>query len=310
MADLKLTIASKTLLADGIVQLDLASSGVELPTWDAGAHIDLQCGSFVRSYSLCGDPADRTLYRIAVLREMEGRGGSAFVHDKLEVGDVVGVSLPRNHFELAEADRYLFVAGGIGITPIVPMIAAAEDRSIPWALHYGGRSRSSMAFVDDLQRYAESVSVYPEDELGRLPLAEILGDASAAAKILCCGPPALLDAVAAASAHWPAESLHVERFVPKDVCNVSNRSFDVHLALRGTSHHVPTGSSILEVLDDAGIPVAASCRVGTCGTCEATVVDGIPDHRDSVLTAEDQAEGRYMMLCVSRALTADITLDL
>ncbi|GGG16563.1 putative oxidoreductase [Rhodococcoides trifolii] len=308
--DLYVTVTNKQYMADGVVLLELSGAGADLPTWDAGAHIDLFIGPFVRSYSLCGSTGGHGGYQVAVLNEPSGRGGSAYVHDRLQVGHQVGISLPRNHFELVDADRYVFVSGGIGITPIVPMIAAANDRGATWELHYGGRSRASMAFVDQLADHESRVTLYPEDQVGRIPLSELLTDVRPATKIFACGPPPLLDAVAAATAHWPAQSLHVERFVPKEFGTVANREFEVHLERRGTTHRIPAHRSILDVLDDAGVAVPTSCRVGTCGTCEVTVLAGVPDHRDSVLTTEEQADGKYVMLCVSRAVTATLTLDL
>ncbi|OZC87674.1 oxidoreductase [Rhodococcus sp. 05-340-1] len=309
-ADLTLTVTGKTALTEDVVQLELSSTERKLPTWDAGAHIDLQCGSHLRTYSLCGDPDDHKHYRIAVLREPSGRGGSAHVHDVLAIGDTVDVSLPRNHFRLADAQEYVFIAGGIGITPIIPMIAAARSRGIPWSLYYGGRSRAAMAYVDELSALGEMVELFPQDECGPLPLSAILGAVVHDAKIFCCGPPALLDAATKASSHWPTNSLHIERFIPKDIEEATDYPFDVHLARRGTTHHVPADRSILDVLNDAGVNVPTSCGVGTCGTCELAVVAGTPEHRDSVLTLDEQAEGQYMMPCVSRSATTTLTLDL
>lgn len=305
-----LTLAAKTPLADGVVALDLVSNSTELPPWEPGAHIDFRAGTFVRPYSLCGDPSDRTRYRVAVLYEQQGRGGSSFVHEQLRVGDIVQVSSPRNHFRLAAADHYIFIAGGIGITPIIPMIANVDAQQATWELHYGGRSRSTMAFRDELAAHADQVHIRPHNEQGLLPLSEILADVRPNTKIFCCGPPALLDAVTAGTAHWNPNTLHVERFIPKDPVAEANHSFDVHLTRRGTTHRIPANRSILDVLDDAGVPVATSCRVGTCGTCEAVVTAGIPDHRDSVLTPDEQAEGKYIMLCVSRSMTPVLGIDL
>lgn len=309
-ADLLLTVTNKAVLADNVVQLDIAAdNGTHLPSWQPGAHVDLHFGQFTRSYSLCGDTTDRTRYRVAVLREHNGRGGSVYLHDHLSVGDRVGVSLPRNHFGLVAADHYIFLAGGIGVTPIVPMLASATAQGASWELHYGGRTRAAMAFLDELAP-AGAVHIYPEDEVGLMPLVDVLTDVRPNTKIYCCGPPPLLDAAAGASAHWPHASLHTERFVPADLYGADNRAFKVILAQHGTTHQVPADRSILEVLEDAGIDVPTSCRVGTCGTCEAGVIDGVPEHRDSILTTDEQAEGRYVMLCVSRAATPTLTLDL
>ena len=309
--DLALTVASKIPLSADVVGITLTGNGSEpLPRWEAGAHIDVQCGEIRRQYSLCGNADDRQRYQIAVLREPDSRGGSAYLHDMLEPSDVLCVSRPRNAFALAPASRYVFVAGGIGITPILPMLAEAERRGADWTLHYGGRTRASMAFVADLPRHGDRVKIYPQDEVGRIPLAEILREPGPDSKIYCCGPAPLLDAVASASEHWPDGSLHVERFSPVELDAETEHGFDVRLASSGGTYHVPCDRTILAVLAEAGVDVASSCEVGTCGTCEAAVLEGVPDHRDSALTPRERNEGRYMMLCVSRCHSDTLVLDL
>ncbi|HEX6493237.1 MAG TPA: ferredoxin reductase, partial [Candidatus Dormibacteraeota bacterium] len=203
--------------ADDVVSLILrAADGGELPEWTPGAHIDLVLDdSLVRQYSLCGSPRDRDRWRIAVLREPDGRGGSVQVHDTLHEGARVRVRGPRNHFGLSPARRYLFIAGGIGITPILPMIEQAERAGADWNLLYGGRRRDSMAFVDELAVHGDRVELVPEDERGRLDLDSALGTPREDTLVYCCGPEALLAAVEGRCSNWPSHSLHVERFAAK-----------------------------------------------------------------------------------------------
>ena len=303
-----LVVDARTDVASGVVQLDLVDpAGAALPEWAPGAHIDLHLpGGHLRQYSLCGDPADRSRWQVAVLREPEGRGGSACVHDKVAVGDELAVAGPRNHFPLVDAPAYLFVAGGIGITPIRPMIAEIERRGRPWRLVYGGRTRPSMAYVDELSAGGRPVTVCPQDEVGLLDLDAVLPAAGADAAVYCCGPEGLLRAV---EERVPAGRLHVERFAPKPVSGV-DAPFEVTLAGSGRTLPVPAGCSILTALEQAGVTVLSSCREGTCGTCETGMLEGVPDHRDSVLTPGEQAAGDVMMICVSRASSPRLVLDL
>lgn len=286
--------------------------GHALPHWTPGAHIDLLLeDGLVRQYSLCGDPADRHRWRIGVLREPAGRGGSAYVHDKLHEGATVRVRGPRNNFQLAPSARYLFIAGGIGITPILPMVAAAEAAGAQWQLVYGGRQRSSMAFLTELAAYGERISVRPQDETGPLDLESLLGVPGEDTLVYCCGPEPLLAAVEARCASWPRSALRVERFSAKPLTEpVLDQAFEVVLRDSDLTLTVPPDRSILDVVEEAGIGVLSSCAEGTCGTCETPVLEGIPDHRDSVLTEDEREVNDCMMICVSRACTARLTLDL
>ncbi len=302
----ELLVEHKEDVADGVVRLTLRAPGGEpLPPWEPGAHIDLVLPGSVRQYSLCGDPANRSAYVVAVLREPDGRGGSAYVHDKLLVGDRVQADGPRNHFALVDAERYLFIAGGIGITPILPMLDRVARAGREWQLVYGGRTRSSMAFADELSRHGERVLSRPQDEHGLLDLPALLAAAHPGTAVYCCGPEPLLAAVEALE---PAD-LHVERFTPQ-ADNGTRTAFEVELAGSGRVLPVPADRSILEVVEEAGVTVLSSCREGTCGTCETGVLGGEPDHRDSVLTADERLENEVMMLCVSRARTPRLVLDL
>ncbi|MFB9316592.1 PDR/VanB family oxidoreductase [Cryptosporangium minutisporangium] len=307
-----LRVVAKTPLADGVCGLTLAApDGGRLPDWTPGAHLDLLLpGNVNRQYSLCGNRWDPTTYQVAVLREPDGRGGSAYVHDRLRDGDVVGVGGPRNNFPLVPADRYLFVAGGIGITPILPMIAHAELLGTSWTLLYGGRTRASMAFLDRLAAYGDRVLIRPQDEFGLLDLRSALSGAEPGTKVYCCGPGPLLDAIEIICAGLPPGSLRTERFVPKPQGPpVRSTPFDVELARSGVTVPVPPGVSVLTAMAEAGVPVLSSCRQGTCGTCETPVLDGVPDHRDSLLSEAERAAGRSMFVCVSRSCTDRLVLD-
>jgi ferredoxin-NADP reductase len=312
--DLRLRVDQRRVGADGVVVLDLRDpAGAELPEWSPGAHVDLELpGGLTRQYSLCGDPADRTTWRIGVLREPEGRGGSELVHDKLHEGELIDVRGPRNHFELISSPRYLFVAGGIGITPILAMITAAERAGADWELHYGGRSRRSMAFLESLEEVTgNKVTLHPQDEVGLIDLERILGTPRPDTLVYCCGPEPLLNAVEQRCAAWPTGALHVERFAPKDVgAPVLTGSFEVELATTGLTLTVPPERSILDVVEEAGVSVLSSCQEGTCGTCETPVLAGQVDHRDSLLTPEEQAANDTMFICVSRAACPRLVLDL
>jgi ferredoxin-NADP reductase len=312
-ATIEVVVAGRRDAADGVVELTLAAArGGPLPAWSPGAHIDLRLADgLVRQYSLCGDPADAGRWRVAVLRERAGRGGSVYVHEQLGCGAALAVSAPRNNFELLPADRYLFVAGGIGITPLLPMIARAEAAGTAWTLLYGGRTRVSMAYLDELAQYGEKVLPRPQDEWGLLDLVGHLGAAEPGALVYACGPEPMLDAVAKAAAHWPPESVRCERFTPVDAGEpVRAAGFEVVLARSGLTVSVPPGCSILEAVEKAGVDVLSSCREGTCGTCETDVLDGAPEHRDSLLTKEERASGESMFICVSRSLGPRLTLDL
>ncbi|ANS69330.1 reductase-subunit oxygenase [Streptomyces lincolnensis] len=305
----ELVVDRRESAADGVLALTLRHPlGEELPAWEPGAHIDVVLGpGLERQYSLCGDPADRTAWRIAVLREPAGRGGSAHVHQELGQGDKVGVRGPRNHFALEPAPRYRFVAGGIGITPILPMLAQAESRGAEWSLLYGGRSRNSMAFTEELSRYGDRVTVAPQDETGLLDLASVLDDVPEGTLVYCCGPGPLLDAV---EERCPAGLLHVERFAPKEQETGENTGFEVELAQSGRTVTVAPDVSVLDAVRAAGVEVLFSCTEGTCGTCETDVLEGAPDHRDSVLTDEEREAGETMMICVSRCRGKRLVLDL
>ncbi|MEV5383597.1 PDR/VanB family oxidoreductase [Streptomyces sp. NPDC052721] len=305
----ELVVDRRVPAAEGVLALVLRHPlGEELPAWEPGAHVDVLLGQDLeRQYSLCGDPADRHLWRIAVLREADGRGGSAYVHEQVREGDKVRVRGPRNHFPLQPSPRYRFIAGGIGITPVLPMLAAAEAAGAEWTLLYGGRTRRSMAFIAELERYGDRVTVAPQDESGLLDLASVLDDVPDGTLVYCCGPGPLLDAV---EGRCPAGTLRVERFRPKGQPAADDGAFEVVLERSGRTLTVPPRVSILDTVRAAGVEVLYSCTEGTCGTCETDVLEGTPEHRDSVLTDEERESGETMMICVSRCRGGRLVLDL
>nr|WP_170307085.1 PDR/VanB family oxidoreductase [Azospirillum lipoferum] len=286
--------------------------GGMLPPAEPGAHIDLHLpDGAVRSYSLCGDPADRHAYHIAVLKVPGGRG-SGFVHGDLEPGSDLTISPPRNNFRFDDAPRSLFIAGGIGITPLLPMIRRAAERGADWVLHYCVRSASAAPFLDDLRALPHGrVELHAADEGRRLAVDALLASTPADVPIYCCGPQRLMEAVAAAAD--PAQDVRFEWFAPRTEPArepASDDSFEVVCARSGVTVTVPAGTSILDALYAAGVEADSSCEQGICGTCETTVLEGEPEHRDSVLSDTERAAGKTMMLCVSRARSARLVLDI
>lgn len=313
--DIELLVRTMTWEADGVLSLDLCDpAGSPLPPWRPGAHVEVTLGKrFRRQFSLCGDANDRNTYRLGILREPESRGGTRFVHDRLRPGDLLGVSAPRNNFEFLPASRYLFLAGGIGITPLLPMIREAAAAGADWRLLYGGRRRASMAFVDELANYGERVTIMPEDEYGLLDLDAWLAEPRADTTIYGCGPEALLSAVeaACAAADWPTDALHVERFHarPQEEREGAESAIEVECKRSGVTVTIGSDETILHALEAAGVPVDSSCQEGICGTCETRVVEGVPDHRDSLLSPSEREASETMMICCSRARSPVLVLD-
>jgi ferredoxin-NADP reductase len=237
------------------------------------------------------------------------------VHDKLHEGATVRVRGPRNHFPLVGSPRYLFVAGGIGITPMMPMIAAAEAAGADWRLLYGGRTRSSMAFVDELERHGDRVTVCTRDGRAnfRASLGSVLSEPAENNLVYCCGPEGLLSSVEDACKTWPDGSLHIERFSAKELEPPSPealQTFEIECQRSGLTLTVPPEKSVYQVCEDAGVDVLGSCMEGVCGTCECDVLEGEPDHRDSVLNDAEKARNDVMMICVSRSRSERLVLDL
>jgi ferredoxin-NADP reductase len=309
-----LVVKEARTVADGVVELTLADpNGAELPAWTPGAHVDLVLTEdLIRQYSLCSSPSKLDVWRVGVLRAPDSRGGSERVHEVLATGTVVRVRGPRNHFPLVASPRYIFIAGGIGITPMLPMIAEADAAGADWRLFYGGRERASMAFLDELANYNERVRIVPQDEQGMLDLEAVLGAPQPDTLIYCCGPEGLLAAAEKFCEKWPPGSLHLERFSakPQEPAAEADSAFDLVLQRAGLTLQVPPDKSVLTVIREAGVSVLASCLEGVCGTCETEVIEGDVDHRDSILNEEERASNEYMMVCVSRCRSSRLVLDL
>jgi ferredoxin-NADP reductase len=313
--DVEVRVNEIARISAGVAQITLGAVGpAPLPDWTPGAHIDVTFSNGVtRQYSLCGDPGRDREYQIAVLREPDSRGGSSYAHEQLQVGDNLLVSLPRNHFELRRAESYRFVAGGIGITPLFPMIRSVAAAGRDWQLLYGGRTRDSMAFLDQLAAYGPRVIVRPQDEFGLLDLQSFLGSPQEGTLVYCCGPEPLLAAAESVCTTWPPGALRVERFSPREDQPPDpsvQRTFDVVCQRSGVTVTVRPGVSILEAVRAAGVQAASTCQEGTCGTCETAVIEGIPEHHDEVLDDEEKAENTSMMICVGRSLSPTLVIDL
>ncbi|MEU6222840.1 PDR/VanB family oxidoreductase [Streptomyces sp. NPDC047042] len=328
----QVTITRRREVAEGVVELTLAAAHpADRPTvhpadrflgdWEPGAHIDLVLPSgTVRQYSLCGHPERPLEYTVAVLREPEGRGGSAEVHDRLTEGTTVGVRGPRNHFRLAPADRYLFLAGGIGVTPILAMVREAAATGTPWTLLYGGRTRTSMAYTDELVELAAlshgDVVLVAQDEQGHPDFAAAFTGAPEGTAVYACGPEPMLQAAETLSELLlPPGALHLERFGAKpqdadDAESATDTEFEVELARSGRTLTVPADRRLIDVVREVVPQVPFSCEEGYCGSCETGVLDGTPDHRDQVLTPEERDSNETMMICVGRCLSRKLTLDL
>ncbi|MDP9027682.1 MAG: 2Fe-2S iron-sulfur cluster-binding protein [Actinomycetota bacterium] len=302
-----LVVIGAAELASGVRGLRFAAPDrSDLPSWYPGAHLTIELpGGDTRQYSLCGDPAERRFYEVAVLREPRSRGGSQWIHEQLRPGMAVRVWEPRNHFPLVPAAEYLFVAGGIGITPLRAMIESLPAKR-EWKLIYLGRSRSTMAYLDELQeQHPGRVFVYARDEHPtRLDVVDLVSRIGG--EVYCCGPESLIADVESAT---PANRFHAEHFEPVTLPPMIAQPLRLSLTRSGLDLAVPENRSILEVLEENMVPILASCRRGVCGTCELRVTGGTPHHRDSVLGDEEKTELGIMFPCVSRAVGDHLTLD-
>jgi len=286
--------------------------GKPLPPYQPGAHIDLHLpNGLIRQYSLIEPEPDPATYMITVKRDPASRGGSRCVHDDLRVGKVLTISAPRNNFPLVEnANQVIFIAGGIGITPIWCMVQRLNKLGRAWKLHYACRSRADMAFLQQLEAMGSSQFHFDDEHGGQvLDLASIVAEAAKDAHLYCCGPTPMLKAFEAATASWPRAHIHVEYFTPKQEADKKG-GFVVELARSGQEFVIPEGMSILQVLLDAGVDVDYSCELGICGACEQRVLSGIPEHRDAILTEEEQASNTKVMICCAGCKSERLVLDL
>lgn len=313
-----LRVRRRAEIAVNALLLELESApGEALPEWPPGAHLDIHPPSgLTRQYSLCGAREDRSTYVVVVLREPHGRGGSEEIYRELGVGTEFISSTPRDHFRLVDASEYVLIAGGIGITPIKAMVDELRARGARWHLHYGGRSREHMAFVDELVDHGgDNVGIVPQDVDGLLDVPAIIGNLSPEAAIYCCGPAPLLDAVLTACAEAGAsERLHFERFVPPTdgagFVTDGDTAFEVELRSSGVTLQVAADKTLLEVVQSVRPDIPFSCTEGYCGSCESVVLDGEPDHRGSLMTPEEHDEEGTMLICVGRSKSQRLVLDL
>ena len=316
---LQVRVKSVIWEADGILSFELCPMPPrkELPAFTAGAHVDVHLPNGVlRSYSLLNSQDERQRYVIGVNKDAQSRSGSRYMHETLRAGDTLTIGCPRNNFPLDEsAPLSVFIAGGIGITPLRSMIRRMQSLGKPWRLHYAARTRQSAAFVDALQALRDEPNAevhfsFDREPGGRmLDIPGIVAGLPADAHVYCCGPLPMLDAFEAAAKALPPGQVHVEYFAARESA-ATEGGFTVELARTGRSVFVEAGHTILDCLEEIGIEPPYSCREGICGTCEVRVLDGIPDHRDLVLSAGEKAENTRMMICCSGAKSSKLVLDL
>jgi ferredoxin-NADP reductase len=313
-----LVVADRRVVAhdqDVIALTFTAPGGGPLPRWHPGAHIDVHLPSGrVRQYSLCGDPGVTDSYRIAVRRIPTGGGGSIEVHDELAVGATITTGGPRNAFPLtvpgygSPAQRFRFIAGGIGITPILPMLAQAEQLGVEWSMVYAGRSRDTLPFLEELARFGNRIEIRTDDEDGLPTAADLLGDCPDGTTVYACGPAPVLTSLRAALAGRDDVELHFERFAAPPV--VDGAAFTASVASTGQAVRVGAEETLLTALNRHGVHAPYSCQQGFCGTCRTRVLEGDVEHRDTLLTDPERDAG-MMLICVSRAARdADLILDL
>lgn len=313
---LKVSVHKRQLQGDGVVVLDLVPVGAyELPAFEAGAHVDIHVApGLVRQYSLCSDPAERGLYRLGVLKDPSSRGGSVKVHELLE-GSEVEISAPRNLFPLAaNAQRSILIGGGIGITPMIAMAYTLHAQGEEFELHYCARSRSTCAFLPELESapFADRVFLHYDDEPQeqKLDLPAVLGQGQVGVHAYTCGPSGFMEWVigTAKEQGYSDDQVHREYF-QADI-DSSGASFEVVASRSGKTVTVEEGQSILEALGTIGIKIEVSCEQGVCGTCMCDVIEGEPDHRDVYLTDEEKEGNDLILVCCSRAKSQKLVLDI
>jgi phthalate 4,5-dioxygenase reductase component len=309
-----LRVTRNDKIADGIHLLEFRDpDGRSLPEFSAGAHIGIRVpNGLLRKYSLCNDPAERDRYQVAVKRESNGRGGSCSLIDDTKAGDELDVIAPVNDFGLPpRAQDFLFIAGGIGVTPFMAMIREVMAQGKRFRLFYCSRSPETTAFRDELgaPEFKDSVIIhYDQGDVSRsLDLRPILAERKNREHLYCCGPRPLMEAVRAMTDHWSPTAVHFEAFSEAETHKADDKPFKVKLARSGVVIEVPTDKTILEVLRDHGLDVPSSCETGTCGTCRTKMLAGEADHRDLVLAEHERKD--TIMICVSRARTHEITID-
>lgn len=311
---LPLRVMRNDKIADGIHILEFRDAGGQpLPEFSAGAHIAIQApNGLLRKYSLCNDPAERNRYLVAIKREANGRGGSCNLIDNTKAGDELMVAPPVNDFGLPpRAQDFLFIAGGIGITPIMAMIREVLRQGKRFRLFYCSRSPEMTAFLDEMSapEFKNQVTIHYDqgDPARSLDLKPVLAERKNREHLYCCGPRPLMEAVRNMTDHWSSTAVHFEAFSEAETHKPTDKPFKLRLARSGEVLDVPTTKTILEILRDRGLEVPSSCETGTCGTCRTKLIAGEADHRDLVLAEHERAD--TVMICVSRAKSDEITID-
>lgn len=317
---MELIVRKKWQEADGIVGFELVDSrDSELPAFSAGSHIDVEAApGITRQYSLCNSPEERNRYVIGVLRDPKSRGGSIAMHERVQEGNRIKISLPRNQFSLdLEAAHVALIAGGIGVTPLLSMARQLDKLGKSFELHYCTRSERQTAFRNTLAsaNMARVTSIYFDDQpdMARFDITNLLIKLPRATHIYLCGPGGFMEYVtnATKAANWPTGQIHREYFAPKPPNDqASSGSFELELARSHKVLIVPSDKRVIDVLQAAGVSIPVSCEQGICGTCLTRVIDGIPDHRDSYLTDEEHARNDQFTPCCSRCAGDKLTIDL
>lgn len=307
---LEVEVVQRKRESENVTSLVLARPcRADLPLWDPGAHIDVIHHLGPRQYSLSGDRSQRKFWRISVAHDAGSGVVSNFIAHGLKVGDVLKIGLPRNNFPLVEAASYIFLAGGIGITPMLPMIDTVIAQGRTWKLHYGVRAGSSYAFETELSAYTDNVTVWA----GRnIDLGSVIESAPSEAHVYCCGPKSMIDATLSTCARLGiTESLHIERFAPAEVKpdSMPDQPFTVVCSSSQLEFEVDANESLLDALIRHGVSVPFSCMSGTCGACDTPVLEGVPIHRDSILTSSERSANDRMLVCVSRCASKRLVLD-
>lgn len=318
MSTIEVKVANRVCEADGICSYELVrTDGQALPPFEAGAHIDVHlAGNLIRQYSLCNAPGETHRYQIGVLRDVDSRGGSQAMHDHVDLGSVLQISAPKNHFPLVEAQRTVLLAGGIGVTPILAMAESLAARGAAFEMHYCARSPEKAAFKERLATCGFAAQVQVHYDSGeaeqKLDLATLLAKPEAGTHVYVCGPQGFIEYVmnTAKAQGWPAAQLHVEYFSAAAVDTSGDGSFEVKLASSGQTFTIPAGKTVIKILEEQGVVIPYSCEEGVCGTCLTRVIEGVPDHRDMYLTEEEQAANDQFTPCCSRAKTPVLVLDL
>lgn len=306
-------------VADGVRAYDLVPADGDIwPSFNAGAHIDVNMDDkMVRQYSLCNDPATRQRYRIAVKHEARGNGGSNFMHHEIRPGSLIKIGKPRNNFPLtSDFDHYVLIAGGIGITPLLAMAFQLHATGKPFELHLCARNKQSLAFREELGElpFENTITTYWDDaeHQHRFDAKKVIDSFGSNSGLYVCGPSGFMAAVleVAQQKNWPVGNLFSETFVPPKMDTSENQAFEVKIASSGEVLQIAAEEKLLDVLHDSGYAVMCSCTQGICGSCITPVLEGIPDHRDAIMTDEDRASNRQMTVCVSRAKSQRLVLDL